>query len=295
MKRLIKLILVVSTLAMLLPAYAVEYTKVTYIHNDGFGNPVAASDEQGNLEWRIEYYPYGQEFSNTEVNRKSDIGYAGKPYDDEIGLSYFGARWYDPDTGRFTGIDPAAVNPEDWRTFNRYSYAANNPYKYTDPTGNIFETAVDVVSVGLSVSALVSEPTWGNAGGLAYDILATAIPILPAGAGIAKQAANAANKPFALGIDDHLDGFAKAHNATTWKNFNDVENWQPQVLDKILDPNQKVLFNLDGVDVWKGIDRSASGRGGATDWELLQIRQNPQTWNTIDFVKDGAKVENPFQ
>jgi len=102
-------------------------------------------------------------------------------------------------------------------------------------------------------------------------------------------------KPFALGIDDHLDGFAKKNGATTWKQFDDAENWQPQDLDKILDPKQKVLFNLDRVDVWSGVSRSASVRGGATDWELLQIRQNPQTWDTIDFIKDGSKVENPFQ
>ncbi len=104
-----------------------------------------------------------------------------------------------------------------------------------------------------------------------------------------------APKPFALGIDDYLDDFAKMRNATTWKQLDDVENWRPQVLDKILDPDQKVLFNLDGVDVWTGVTRAASGRGGATDWELLQIRQNPQAWDTIDFFKDGSKVENPFQ
>ncbi len=104
-----------------------------------------------------------------------------------------------------------------------------------------------------------------------------------------------AKKPFALGIDNYLDSFAKKNNAITWKQFDDVENWKPQVLDKILDPNQKILFNLDGVDVWKGVNRAASGRGGATDWELLQIRQNPQIWKTVDFIKDGNKVGNPFK
>ena len=103
------------------------------------------------------------------------------------------------------------------------------------------------------------------------------------------------NRPFALGIDDHLDDFAKMHDATTWKQFDDVENWKPQVLKNILDPNQKVLFNLDGVDVWPGVSRSASGRGGNTDWELLQIRQNPQAWDTIEFWQGNSKVENPFQ
>ena len=82
---------------------------------------------------------------------------------------------------------------------------------------------------------------------------------------------------------------------TTWKQFDDVENWKSQVLDRITDPEQKVLFNLDGVDIWSGVSRAASGRGGATDWELLQIRQNPQSWDTIEFFQGGSRVENPFQ
>ena len=51
MKRLISLVVlfVLSATAIAAP----NYTKITYIHPDGLGNPAAASDEQGNLEWRI--------------------------------------------------------------------------------------------------------------------------------------------------------------------------------------------------------------------------------------------------
>ncbi|MCB0206886.1 MAG: RHS repeat-associated core domain-containing protein, partial [Anaerolineae bacterium] len=51
-------------------------------------------------------------------------------------LSYFGARWYDPDVGRFLAVDP-----RDWtenspmHSFNRYAYANNNPYRFVDPDG----------------------------------------------------------------------------------------------------------------------------------------------------------------
>jgi len=101
-------------------------------------------------------------------------------------------------------------------------------------------------------------------------------------------------KAFAMGIDDHLDDFARQNGATTWKNFDDVTNWKPQVMDRLADLNQKVLFNLDGVDVWGGVQRGASGRGGATDWELFQLRQNPSFPN-VEFRKGGQQVPNPFQ
>jgi hypothetical protein len=43
------------------------------------------------------------------------------------------ARYYDPVIGRFYSNDPVGFTGID--TFNRYAYVANNPYKYTDPTG----------------------------------------------------------------------------------------------------------------------------------------------------------------
>jgi len=65
----------------------------------------------------------------------------------------------------------------------------------------------------------------------------------------------------------------------------------------LADPNTLVYVNLNGVDIWPGVQRAASGRGGAMDWELLQIRQNPQPqfWNTIKFWKNGKVVVNPFK
>ena len=112
--------------------------RITYIHHDGLGNPVAATDEKGHLEWRIEYYPFGAELSNTQIRRNNNLGYSGKPLDRETGLSNYGARYRDPLSGRFMGIDPVnaldsvASNP---MMFNRYAYANNNPYKYVDPDG----------------------------------------------------------------------------------------------------------------------------------------------------------------
>ena len=51
------------------------------------------------------------------------------------------ARYYDPIIGRFYSNDPVDAvshlgNAEGIKGFNRYSYAVNNPYKYTDPSGN---------------------------------------------------------------------------------------------------------------------------------------------------------------
>ena len=63
--------------------------------------------------------------------------YTGKERDAESGLDYFGARYLSSSMGRFTSPDPFlnSGHPDDPQTWNRYSYALNNPLKIVDPTG----------------------------------------------------------------------------------------------------------------------------------------------------------------
>ena len=62
------------------------------------------------------------------------------------------------------------------------------------------------------------------------------------------------------------------------------------------DPATAVHFNLDNVNVWSGVQRAASGKGfGATDWELLQIKENPQWWDSIQFWESNSPAANPFK
>ena len=63
--------------------------------------------------------------------------FTGKEHDTESGLDYFGARYLASSMGRFTSPDPMlnSGRPDDPQTWNRYSYALNNPLSITDPTG----------------------------------------------------------------------------------------------------------------------------------------------------------------
>jgi RHS repeat-associated protein len=134
---------------------------ITYYHNDGLGSPVAATNDEGELLWHEDYRPYGERYLNesTDVDAK---WYTGKPTEDEIGLSYFGARWYDPAIGRFMAVDPVGVMPDNFHSFNRYAYANNNPYKYVDPDGNlpvfVVFVAKELITLGLEAYTGVSLP-----------------------------------------------------------------------------------------------------------------------------------------
>ena len=108
---------------------------ITYIHNDALGSAVAGTDEQGNVKWRSQYAPYGEERLGERSAFGIRSGYTGHRDDPETGLTYMGARYYSPTIGRFMGVDPAGVDASDIYSFNRYAYANNNPYRYVDPDG----------------------------------------------------------------------------------------------------------------------------------------------------------------
>lgn len=150
----------------MLSSAVVAVEKVTYIHTDALGSPMAGSDANGDLVWKEDYRPYGEPIRKQSKNQK--LWYTGKEYDDDIGLSYYGARWYDPAIGRFMGVDPVEVDPENIHLFNRYAYANNNPYRYVDPDGNSpLEwgfIAGDVVSLGVNIGI-------GNYGAAAWDVV----------------------------------------------------------------------------------------------------------------------------
>jgi RHS repeat-associated protein len=78
---------------------------------------------------------------------------AGQYCDDETGLHYVVARYYDPQLGRFLTVDPVA---DEGMSSNPYLYCDGDPINRADPTGTIgaFWTAVIVGAViGVVVGA----------------------------------------------------------------------------------------------------------------------------------------------
>ena len=120
-------------LGMILGVQATE--SITYLHTDISGSPVAATDAGGNVLWRENYRPYGEQAQRQAASGSHRQFFHDKPYDADTGLSYFGARYYDPLVGRFMGIDPVGFDEGNLQSFNRYAYANNNPYRYVDPDG----------------------------------------------------------------------------------------------------------------------------------------------------------------
>lgn len=128
-----KTILVLLVSAIPVVSQAAEQT--IFYHLDALGSPIAATDEGGNLLWREEYRPYGDKIQKDPASTINSRAFTGHPHDDTTGLTYAGARHYDPVVGRFYAVDPVAFTEKEPHSFNRYAYASNNPYRYLDPNG----------------------------------------------------------------------------------------------------------------------------------------------------------------
>lgn len=140
-------------------------TQTSYYHNDLLGSPIAATSQGGTLLWREEYDPYGSKL--LKQNTTNRLWYTGHAHDEDSGLTYMGARYYDPIVGRFMGIDPVGFKETNPISFNRYAYANNNPYKFIDPDGR---DAVGIIYRGYKVdTGLGFHAPLGHAGVLLID------------------------------------------------------------------------------------------------------------------------------
>jgi RHS repeat-associated protein len=111
------------------------------------GSPRVITDANGQVISRRDFMAFGEEIANNVGGRTSTNKYGqtdsvrqrftGYQKDDETGLDFAEARYYNDAHGRFTAVDPLlasgkSVNPQ---TFNRYVYSMNRPLLLTDPTG----------------------------------------------------------------------------------------------------------------------------------------------------------------
>ncbi|MBK9219683.1 MAG: RHS repeat-associated core domain-containing protein [Uliginosibacterium sp.] len=98
------------------------------------GSIVLATDDKGASKAETLFDAWGNPIVD-EGQSGNKFGYTGHQMDEESGLIYAQARYYDPETGRFLTQDPAEGDPEAPLSYNSYLYAYGNPTVYTDPDG----------------------------------------------------------------------------------------------------------------------------------------------------------------
>ena len=112
--------------------YEPSTSKYYFYLTDHLGNNRVVADQTGAVVQTNHYYPFGMSFADGVNTDKQPYKYNGKELDTDRGLN-----WYDYDARQYDGIRFTTVDPlaEKYYSISPYAYCANNPIRYTDPTG----------------------------------------------------------------------------------------------------------------------------------------------------------------
>jgi len=157
--------------------------KIQYLRRDHKGNITHVFNTDGSLLSVLGYSGYG-EFVLLNGNTEPETKYEGRRWNATTQLYYFGARYYDPISGRFLTPDTQVGGSSLLQTgvFNRYAFELNNPVGFVDPTGHMPNWAWGLlIGASLVAAGVLIIAT----GGLAAPALVGVIAAAASGAAIA--------------------------------------------------------------------------------------------------------------
>jgi RHS repeat-associated protein len=132
------------------PDYMIKGGVTYQIVSDHLGSPrLVINTVDGTIAQRIDYDEFGNITADTNPGFQP-FGFAGGLYDQHTGLTRFGARDYDAQTGRWTAKDPIKFRGGDT---SLYGYTLNDPVNRIDPPG------LDIKFGGIQVSAFLGPLT----------------------------------------------------------------------------------------------------------------------------------------
>ena len=111
-----------------------DYEKMQfYYHPDHLGSSSYITNLDGEVLQHIEYVPFGEVFIEERNNTwNTPYLFNAKEFDEETGMYYYGARYYEPRLSLWMSVDPLT---EKSPNVSAYVYCFGNPLKYIDPIG----------------------------------------------------------------------------------------------------------------------------------------------------------------
>ncbi|XBC86409.1 RHS repeat-associated core domain-containing protein [Vandammella animalimorsus] len=123
--------------------------------------------ETGQIGQRLDYDAWGRVTHDSQPGFQP-FGFAGGLYDPDTGLTRFGARDYDAETGRWTAKDPILFNGGD---SNLYGYVLQDPVNFVDPEGKAAFVLPFFIPAGKAIAATVVSIASVGAAWLGWNVL----------------------------------------------------------------------------------------------------------------------------
>jgi RHS repeat-associated protein len=173
------------------PEYLVQGGSTYRIVADHLGSPRLVLDaSDGTVVQRMAYDEFGLVVLDTNPGFQP-FGFAGGLYDRDTGLVRFGARDYDPQTGRWTAKDPIRFVGRD---VNLYGYVLGDPVNFSDESGRIIVNGIGALIGAVSGGVGAGITSGGDFGSILQGAAIGAFvgAINPFGSGALGAAAGAA-------------------------------------------------------------------------------------------------------
>jgi RHS repeat-associated protein len=247
--------------------------QVYYLHYDQVGSLKVVTDAAGTVTKRVDYDSFGNILSDSNPAFTVPFGFAGGLHDRRTGLVRFGARDYDPATGKWTAKDPIDFAGGD---LNLMSYVGQDPVNWVDPEGLFADVIADVGFIAWDIYDLFTDPCNfdDNLKALGLDIAGAVIPFatgLGKGYKAGKKARSIWTNSKTLSPAEnalqhwnrHGDQFPELRNAKEYVEATDdfLNNPASDVLRKTRSSNGDVLLynpgtNTFGVRTFDGTPRT---------------------------------------
>ena len=135
---------------------------LSYLLGDHLGSSSVTTNASGVKTASALYKAFGEtRYSSGALG--TDYKFTGQREQAELGLYFYGARWYDGSLGRFTSADTMIPSTQGTQAWDRYVYANNNPVRYNDPTGHNTECGLGESCYGSGPNP--NDPPSGGGGG----------------------------------------------------------------------------------------------------------------------------------
>ena len=123
-----------------------------YYHTDRLGSGSAVTDGRGRAVHTLGYMPYGETLLDLSQGYETAYQFTGYEKDQETGLLYAEARYYESHLSTFNSTDPIWYK---YPSLSPYAYYADNPVMLVDPDG--MQIVCRIFTFG------ISEPIfWGS-------------------------------------------------------------------------------------------------------------------------------------
>ncbi len=105
----------------------------TVFHSDHLGSTSIITDYDGEVYEYLLYLPFGELMAQQKVaGYSTPYKFIDKELDEETGLMYYGARYYNAELSIWHGVDPLASK---YPSYTSFAYTVNNPIRFIDPDG----------------------------------------------------------------------------------------------------------------------------------------------------------------